>query len=118
MQGSESTKRLRQWLDEHREEYRRIAAGLEDPDRLRALLYEIYGYLQPILQINADSAPHSAMFAIGQVQAGIEEPFRALAFYNDFRAKRAQLESLVHDESVSDQEHSADLTGTVAASVT
>lgn len=118
MQGSESTKRLRKFLDDNREEYQAIAAKLEDPVRLRALLFEIYGYLQPVLQINAESPPHAAMFAVGQIQGGIEEPFRALAFYEDYRARRAQLENLIHDESVSGQEHSADLDGTVAASVT
>jgi hypothetical protein len=110
--------RLREDIDEGRELFREVAPKLEDPKRLLALIGEIFNYIEPVLSISADSSPHAAMFAIGQVQAGLKETEKHIAFYSDYRRKKAELERLSNDEGISGREHSADLAGTVAASVT
>lgn len=112
------TKRLREGIDAGRALYKEVAPKLEDPERLLSLIEEIFGYLDPIFSIDSESTPYAAMFAIGQVQTGLKETEKHIRFYRDYQAKQEELQRLSNDESGPHQEHSADLRGTVAESVT
>ena len=118
MPDNKARKRIRAYLDKERTHYEELRQKLEDPKRLLAFLSELYAYLEPILKIDANSEPHSAMFAIGQVKGGIEDVYREIAFYNDYRSKRTQLAQLVDEDGVPDQEQSANLDGSVEMAVT
>jgi len=111
-------KRAREWVDKNRAHYQELQSKLEDPERLLALLYELYVYLEPILSITGDDEPHKAMFAIGQTKSGVEEVFREIAFYHDFRAKQKELELLVDDEEEQVRERSAHPDRSVEMAVT
>jgi hypothetical protein len=102
-----SVKSAKKWLAENRSLFLELEKKLENPKRLRTLLLELYRFLDPILKIDASSEPHAAMFAVGQIQGGVESVFADIMFYQEYLRRQAEYERIVNDESSQEGEHSA-----------